>query len=195
VGEAATHGPGDSRGRNKEGLMSFVDYIKKGWEVVQLKVEAIKELAADEKGIGPAIGILAIGGLASGIGFFNPVSVIGFPIFWVVGGFLAVAIMHFVATTFFGGKGSFVGLAVPLFCASIISCVGIVPFLGPMFLTFLAGLWMIVVSVVCVENVYGVDRGKAIVVVAVPVLLGLIVFLTLGAVLAAILVAAGVLSS
>ena len=62
-----------------------------------------------------------------------------------------------------------------MFCASLITWVAIVPILGPTFLSGLAGLWMLVVMVVAVEIVYGIDRGKAIAVVAIPVVLFLIV--------------------
>lgn len=175
--------------------MSFVDYAKRGWEVAQLKTEAIKTLAADEKGIGPAIGILAIGGLCAGIGSFTPGLFFGLPFLYVIGGFIVVAIMHFVATTFFGGEGKLMALAVPAFCGSLVTFVAIIPFIGPLFLVHLAFLWLLVVLVICVENVYGIDRAKAVVVVAVPAVLTFIVALTLGAVLVAILAATGALNS
>lgn len=156
--------------------MTFVDYIKRGWDVAQLKTEAIRELAGDEKGIGPAIGILAISGLCAGIGSLNMVGLFVFPFVRVIGGFIFIAIVHFAATTFFGAKGKLTSLVVPVFCASLITWVAIVPLIGPTFLGFLAGLWMLVVMVVCVENIYdGLDRGKAIGVVAIPVVLFLII--------------------
>ena len=43
--------------------MTFVDYIKRGWDAAQLKTDSIRQLADDSEAIGPAIGILAIGGL------------------------------------------------------------------------------------------------------------------------------------
>ena len=97
------------------------------------------------------------------------------PFLRVIGGFIFVAITHFLATTFFEGKGRLTSLAVPLFCASLITWVAIVPLLGPTLLAGLAGLWMLVVMVVSVEVVYGIDRGKAIAVVAIPVVLFLII--------------------
>jgi len=176
--------------------MSFVDYIKKGWEVIQLKTDAVKELAADEKGIGPAIGILAIAGACAGIGALNFVMVIGFAIGWLIWGFVFVAITHFAATTFFGGKGKLTSLVVPVFCGSLVLWVSIVPVLGPMFLSFLASLWMLVITVVCVENVYeGVDRGKAIASVAIPVVLSLILGVILAVVGVGLLAATGAIAN
>jgi len=176
--------------------MTFTDYIKRGWDVVQLKTDAVKELAVDEGGIGPAIGILAIGGVCAGIGSLNFMMMFIFPIMRIIGAFIFVAITHFAATTFFGGKGKLMGLAVPVFCASLITWVSIIPIIGPTFLGFLAGLWMLVVTVVCVENVYeGIDRGKAIASVAIPFVLFLIIGLMLVVMGVGILAATGVLAN
>jgi hypothetical protein len=155
--------------------MTFVDYIKQGWEAAQLKTDSIRQLADDGEAIGPAIGILAIGGVCAGIGSFNVVGFFILPFVRIIGGFILVAIAHFLATTFFDGKGKLTSLALPLFCASLITWVAIVPILGPTFLAGLAGLWMLVVAVVSVEVVYGIDRGKAIAVVAIPVVLVLVI--------------------
>ena len=155
--------------------MTFVDYIKQGWDAAQLKTDSIRRLADDNDAIGPAIGILAIGGVCAGIGSFSPIGFFVLPFLRIIGGFLLVAITHFLATTFFDGKGKLTSLAIPLFCASLITWVAIVPILGPTFLAGLAGLWMLVVMVVSVEIVYGIDRGKAIAVVAIPVVLFLVI--------------------
>jgi len=155
--------------------VTFADYIKRGWDAAQLKTDSIRQLADDTEAIGPAIGILAIGGVCAGIGSFSPIGFFVLPFMRVIGAFIFVAITHFLATTFFEGKGKLTSLAVPLFCASLITWVAIVPLLGPTFLAGLAGLWMLVVMVVSVEVVYGIDRGKAIAVVAIPVVVFLVI--------------------
>ncbi len=162
--------------------MGFVDYLKKGWEAVQLKRDAIEFLATDEKAFGPAIGILAIGGLAMAVGTFNPVGIILFPIVFVIGAFIAMGLMHLAATLIFGAGGDFKSLINVIGCASIIRWIAVVPFLGPT-LTVLSGLWLLVVGVLTVEKTYKLDRGKSVVVVAVPVVLALI----LGALFSAII--------
>ena len=48
--------------------------------------------------------------------------------------------------------------------------------IGPFFFGWLAGLWLLVPSVLAVERIYGLDRAKAIISVLAPVVLGLIVF-------------------
>jgi hypothetical protein len=157
--------------------VTFVDYIKRGWDAAQLKTDSIKQLADDSEAIGPAIGILAISGVCMGIGSLSPIGFFMFPFVRIIGGFILVAITHFLATTFFEGNGKLTSLAIPLFCASLITWVAIIPVLGPTFLAGLAGLWMLVVAVVSVEIVYGIDRGKAIAVVAIPVVLFLVIAL------------------
>lgn len=155
--------------------MKFGDYVKKGIEVAQLKKDVVQMLAADKDAFGPALGILAIGGVCGAIGALSLWGIIVMPIARVVGMFIVVAIMHFVATSFMGAKGGqFSGLFVPLSCASVITWVGIIPFIGPV-LVFLAGLWLLAVAVIVIEHVYQIDRTKAIIVVAVPVGIGLLI--------------------
>ena len=154
--------------------MSFVDYVKQGWEVVKLKVEAIDKLATDEKAFGPAIGIAAIAGACYAIGSFQLPGIIYFPILSIVKAFIFTGLIHFAATTFFGAKGEFKHLFTPIACSLMVVWVAIIPVIGPLFLGFLAGIWVLVVSVIVVERIYKLDRGKAIVTVAIPVVIGLI---------------------
>jgi hypothetical protein len=155
--------------------MKFGEYIKKGVEIAQLKKDAIQVVAADKEALGPALGILAIGGVCAAIGALSLWGLIVMPIVRVVGMFIIVAIMHFVATSFMGAKGGqFSALFAPLSCATVITWIGIIPFLGPV-LAFVAGLWLLVISVIVVEMVYQIDRTKAIIVVAVPLVLGIVI--------------------
>ncbi len=154
--------------------MGFVDYLKKGWEIVQLKTDAIDQIAADEKAFGPAIGILAIGGVCGALGILNLPGIVMFPVMRVIGFFIFIGIIHFAATSILGGKGDFKAVFTPPAVGSVISWVGIIPLLGT-FLAGLAGIWMLVVTVVTVERVYGLDRGKAIIAVAIPVVIGIII--------------------
>jgi len=55
-----------------------------------------------------------------------------------------------------------------------------------MFLAVVSGLWVLVPSVLVVEHVYGVDRGKAVIALAVPLVLGVIVMGVFAAIGAAI---------
>lgn len=156
--------------------MSFVDYLKKAWEIIKLNKEVIAEMAADEKALGPAIGVVAISGVCLAIGTWNAPGIIILPIVRLIGFFIFFGIAHFVATTFLGGKGDFKRLMPPVGFAAMVTWVSVLP-IPPiaMFLAVLAGLWVLVPSTLAVEHVYGLDRGKAIIALAVPLVLGVIV--------------------
>lgn len=155
--------------------MKFGDYVKKGWEIIQLKPHAIDSLAGDKDALGPAIGIVAIAGVCAAIGSFNALGIIYMPILAVIFSFIGFGIMHFIATLF-DGKGEFRALYAPLGCAYIITWIGIVPLIGPA-LGVLAKLWVLVVSVVVIERVHKIERAKAIAVVAIILVIGLIIAL------------------
>jgi len=89
--------------------------------------------------------------------------------------------MHLAASLIFGATGEFKSLINVVGCASIIRWIAVIPLLGPT-LMVLSGLWLLVVGVLAVGEVYKLDRGKSVVVVAVPVVLALI----LGAVFSAL---------
>jgi len=161
--------------------MSFGDYLKKGWEVVKLNGEAIRELAEDEKAFGPAVGIVAISGVCWAIGALQPLGIIYGPILRLIGFFLFTGIVHFVATTFLGGSGEFRWFFAPIGCATLITWISIIPLLGVP-LGVLAGLWVLVPSVLTLEKLYGLDRGKAIIAVITPI----VIFLILAAIFAVI---------
>ncbi len=161
--------------------MSFADYLKKGWEVAKLKLEAIDALAGDEKAFGPAVGIVAISGACWAIGALQPIGIIYLPILRLIGFFMFIGIVHFVATTFMGGKGEFRKLFSPVGCSVLVTWVSVIPALG-VALGGLAGLWVLVPAVLTAERVYSIDRGKAVVAVLTPIVL----FLILAAVFAVI---------
>ncbi len=163
--------------------MSFFDYVKMGWEVIKLKAEAIEKLAAEEKGFGPAIAIIAIGGACGALGTIQaaPLFVV-FAVAALVGMFIFTGIVHFAATSFLGGKGEFKPFFVPVGCGALITWATIIPVIGPL-LSWLAGIWLLVVSVLVTEKVYGLDRGKAVVAVAIPVVILLIIGSIFGALL------------
>lgn len=153
--------------------MAFGDYVRKGWDVARLKTDAIQSLAEDKDALGPAIGILAIGGACGAFGMLNFLGIIYMPILRIIAAFIVIGIMHFIATAFFSGKGGFKNLFAPLGCATLVTWIGVIPLIGPV-LAMLAGLWLLVVFVLGVEIVHQIDRPKAIAVVAIPVVLGAI---------------------
>ncbi|MFH1501937.1 MAG: YIP1 family protein [Candidatus Eisenbacteria bacterium] len=158
--------------------MPFMDYLKKAWEIIKLNKEVIGEMAADEKAVGPALGIVAISGVCWAIGALQPLGILYGPVVRLIGFFIFTGIVHFVATTFLGGKGEFKSFMVPVGLAIMVTWVSVIPLLG-IALGSLAGLWVLVPAVLAAEHVYQVDRGKAVIAVVAPI----VVFMILGGIL------------
>jgi hypothetical protein len=166
--------------------MDFAGSLKKAVEIVKLNGPVAAEVGGDAQALQPGLVIVAVSGLATAIaglvGHGGVGGLISGPIGALIGYAIGVGILHLVATVFFGGKGDYVSLLRAESHAAILGWAGIVPFIG-----WLAGLWHLPVSVVILQNVYGMTREKAIATVAVItgffLLLGLVVLFFFGALL------------
>lgn len=162
-------------------LDSFVDYVKQAIDIIQLKADAIDRARADEEAFTMGLVIIALGGLGLAIGSFNPLGVIFYPIILLVGAFVGAAILHLLATVAFRGEGEFMEFFRPFSLSYILTWVNVVWVLNVV-LSPLAGLWICVVAVVCVERNYGLDRTRAIATVAIPLVVLLVLSMMLFAV-------------
>ncbi len=154
-------------------LDSFVEYVKQAIDIIQLKADAIDRARGDEEAFTMGLMIIALGGLGAAIGSLNPFGVVLYPVFLLVGAFVGAAILHLLATVAFGGEGEFMEFFRPFSLAYILTWVNVVWVLNVV-LSPLAGLWICVVAVVCVERNYGLDRTRAIATVAIPLLVMLV---------------------
>ncbi|RMG48478.1 MAG: hypothetical protein D6718_01715 [Acidobacteria bacterium] len=153
--------------------MDFQQALRRAWRIVQLDEEAVKEVAEDREALLPGLLIAVIGGLLAGIGgafwsaglglLFVPAGIVWLP----VSVFVTAVIYHLLAILF-GGQGRlgslFNALAHGL---GLTQWVGIVPVIG----SFVASLWGLVVSVVAVRAVHSLSTGRAVAVVAIPIVL------------------------
>jgi hypothetical protein len=146
--------------------MDLARSLNKAIEIVKLNGSAASEVGRDEQSLQPGLVFIAVSGLAAGVAALFQHGGIGgliaAPIAAIVGTFVGVGILHLVATVAFGAKGDFMALLRAESHAAIIGWAGIIPFVGSML-----GLWHIPVTVVILENVYGMTRQKAIATVAV----------------------------
>ncbi|HWR97578.1 MAG TPA: YIP1 family protein [Candidatus Methanoperedens sp.] len=164
--------------------MDFVGSLRKGVEIVKLNGPVAAAVGADEQALQPGLVIVAVSGLAAGIaglaGHGGVGGLISGPIGALIGYAIGVGILHLVATILFGGKGDYLSLLRAESHAAILGWAGIIPFVG-----WLVGLWHLPVSVVILQNVYGMPREKAIATVAVIagffLLLGLVAVFFFGA--------------
>ena len=152
----------------------FVDSVKQAVEIVKLNGKAAVNVSKDKNATLMGILIVIIGGTLSGIanlaGTFDLLLVILAPMMILISFFVSVGIIHLLARLF-GGKAGYMELFRAQSHAQILSWLGplvIISFLGNI-LNFLVSLWSIVVSIVILENVHKLSRGKAIMVVLIPV--------------------------
>lgn len=157
-------------------LDTFVEYVKQAVDIIQLKEEAIDRARIDEEAFTMGLVIIALAGVGAAVGYVNPFGVVVFPMFYIISAFLGAGILHLIATVAFDGKGEFMRFFRPWALAHVLAWVNVVWLLNVVLMP-LAGLWMCVVAVVCVEREYGLDRAKAIATVAIPV--AVMVFLSL----------------
>jgi len=169
--------------------MTFTDYFKKGIEIVKLNAAAMTETAKDSGAFNMALLFIVLSGVAGAIGVLNPVGIIVFPIVALIWAFIWVGILHILARLF-GGKAGYTELFNPMGLSSILGWIAVIPVIGP-FLSGIAGLWGIVVTVVVVKSVHSLSTGKAAAVVLIPLVILFIIGLVLAALFVALLGAIG----
>jgi|SRR3989344_1339236 len=172
--------------------MSYVDYLKSGFEILKLNRKEISNVAKDEKATGWGILTLVLTGavvgllatlLTLGLGAFL---IVLYPIMMVVGLYIGAGILYLVSKIF-GGNGTYMGLVRPSSVSSYISILGLIPFVG-----FLAGIWNIVVWVVTVSETQKLSVGKSVAVVLIPmIIIGVLAILLFAALFASLLAVGG----
>lgn len=160
--------------------MSFGDYILQGAGVLQIKPKAIREAASDSEALKTGLAFIVIAGAAAALGSWTLPGLILFPLVFLARAMIHSGIVHFLATAGFGGRGSLGDFFRPMSLAFLLDwvlvvglVVNIVPLLGPAAMILLAlavTLWKLVVDAVIIETVYGLERGKAVAVMAIVVL-------------------------
>ncbi len=149
--------------------MDLKQALQRAWQIVQLDRAAIREVAADPNAMLPGLVLMALSGAIAALLSLNPFGILLGPVIAVVGAFVGTAVLHVLALLF-GGRGSYGAL----FNAgahghALLSAANVVPVLG----SLVALVWGVVVSVVNLEEVHGLSRGRAVIVVLIPVLLTL----------------------
>jgi hypothetical protein len=155
--------------------MGFGDAVGHGVEVVRLKRSAYRDVAADPLALAPSLMITALAGVALWLAppHYPILGILTYPLLSLALLILAVTVLHFVATLL-GGRGHFLTLLRVFGVGRVLGWVQIVPFLGS-----IAQLWSLVISVVAMEELYGLDRSKAVISVLIPAV-GLFAFSLVG---------------
>ena len=146
--------------------MDFVNSIKQAIEIVKLNGKAAINVSKDKNATLIGILIIAIGSVLSNVLMLKIVDIISALIIGVIGYFIIVGIMHIIARLF-GGQAKYLEYFRAQSHASILSWLGIlvvIPTAGYI-INFFISIWSLIVSVVILQSVHKLTRGKAIVVV------------------------------
>jgi hypothetical protein len=145
--------------------MRFADAIRRGVEIVKLDRAAYREIALDPNAFTPALGIAALVGVAAWLSpfSFHPGWIIAGPLLALVELFIGAAVFHFLAILL-GGQGEYLTLVRVWGLGWVVGWAHIVPILGSVI-----ALWRLVVAAVAIEEIYGLDRTRALLAVLIPV--------------------------
>ncbi|MCK4412699.1 MAG: hypothetical protein KAY32_04060 [Candidatus Eisenbacteria sp.] len=145
--------------------MTFTEAVREGIEIVKLDRAAIRRVALEPRALSPALMITALVGIAIWLcpPHFSVHGIITGPLcalaYLIIGG----AIIHIVAL-FFGGRGEIAVFLRVWGVSRVLGWLRIIPVIG-----VIADLWSLVIAVVILEELYGLDRTKAILTVVLPI--------------------------
>jgi len=165
--------------------ISFVDSIKKAIDIIKLNGKVAENVSKDKNATLMGVLIIAIGAFLSQVLNLEIITLVSTLIIGIIGYFIIIGITHIVARLF-GGKAKYIEYFRAESHAAILGWLGIltiIPFLGAI-INIVIGIWGLVVSVMILENVHKLARGKAIIAVLLPivVLVGIAVIIFFGAV-------------
>ncbi len=145
--------------------MGFQDAIKKGIEIAKLNRETCREVASNPEAFTQGLIITVLAGVAMWLSpaSFTPWGILRYPLFAVLGLFIGGGILHFIAILL-GGQGDYMALIRVLGVGRVVGWIRIIPWLG----TVVDLVWSLVIAVVVMEELYGLDRFKAVLCVLIP---------------------------
>lgn len=149
-------------------LDNFVEYVKQAIDIIQLNEDAIDRARDDEEAFMMGLVIIALGGIAAGIGSMSARAFVLFPVLLIVAALVFAVILHLLATMLFKGEGEFIGFFRPYSLAFMLLWVNAIWILKSV-LILIAGFWLLVVTSSILERNYSLDRPQAIATVVIPV--------------------------
>ncbi len=176
--------------------MGYVDYLKKGFEILKLDRKTISEVASDQEAtkwgvVTVVLTYLILGFLFAflltavtlGMGAIaGPFLLVVYPIMGLVGLFLGAGVVYLVAKLF-GGQGTYMDLVRTFGLISMANVVSFIPLVN-----FLVGIWLLVVAVITISETQKLSVGKAVGVIVVLAVLGVLLSVLLaGAFIATLL--------
>jgi hypothetical protein len=162
--------------------MGFSYKIKQAFEMLTFNEQAISNFSKDKTNTKFAHWVLVILGLAFGFGFgiFTGPLVIIFMIIGVItmiAGVWIVALLYHLLALLFGGKGKLIEYFRAYASLYEIQWIMAIPILG-LFLSGVAGLWIFIVNVSVLKNVYKLSTVKSLFIVFIPLIISIVLLLT-----------------
>ncbi len=144
--------------------MGFGQAVRCGVGVVRLNRNAYRKVAADPLAFRPALTITALAGLAWWLAppHWPVLGIVTGPVTWLVLLFLGTMVLHFVATIM-GGRGEYMVLLRVFGAGQVLGWLLVAGSIG-----MIVQLWSMVIAVVALEELYGLERSKAILTVIIP---------------------------
>ena len=156
-----------------------MNYISDAWDIVRLRADALRKVAEDRRAFRVGLLFVAVEGLAMAGSLYpvmaRPTLFTALPVILILFSFLVVGIIH-VAATLFGGTAGFRNLYRPLALCSVLGWFRIFSWLPYFFwITGAIHLWRIVILYAVLRNVCKLSAGRAVAVVGVVSLIGVVV--------------------
>jgi len=144
--------------------MDFPQAVRTGIEIVKLHRPAYQRVAQLPEAFSQAVLITLLVGIAQWLAppGFHLLGIIVGPLMALLALLVGSAVIHFVAVLF-GGRGEYLTLARVWGVGWVLGWALVIPVLGSLIF-----LWELVVAVVAVEEVYGLERTRAILTVLIP---------------------------
>jgi hypothetical protein len=150
--------------------------LRRGWRIARFNREAVRQVAADPRATIPGLIVLAIAGLlwAGGCTIVAGPATLLFVVPCVVVMLLfasiGIGVWHLLALLL-GGEGRYTAFfRTWAHGGGLAAWLGVVPYAGAV----IGGIWGLVIAVPVIEEVHRLSRGKAIAVILIPVILGVL---------------------
>jgi len=150
--------------------IDFANSVKKAIEIVKLNGKVAENVSKDKNATLNGILIIVTGAFLNQVLHLEIITIVSTLIIGIIGYFIVIGITHIVARLF-GGKAKYIEYFRAESHAAILGWLGIlaiIPFIG-VIINIIVGIWGFVVSVIILENVHKLARGKAIIAVLLPI--------------------------
>ena len=149
--------------------------IRSAFDILRFRAAAVDEASNDEGAFLAAATIAALAGIAAAAGFGSSLAGhLGYSVVYLAGSFLFAGVIHLGAVVVLNAKRDFLAFYRPFGHTYLALWIIGIPVIQ-VFFGWAVWLWQLASVVFIAERVYGLDRGRAVALIAVPAVAGLVV--------------------